>query len=495
MYRFTPCALAHTLRLVPKINRTNTKHYTPLPAGEVYSSNNPQGWTSLIDHSGSNSSQEGLRCPVCSHAEVRPAKLECHLKERHKSIRKIVFQYQCGLHSTNSHSVGTHKKYCEGIQLEPKLHSCGHCVMSFDSENGFKVHVATVHPEVANVLLPTKRKNFKRTDQKLRFLAEKCRELKLKRTKNVKNALMELLPDRSEGAIASARKQTRFKAIERVLILELEQGGSSQGRRGMTTRTVEGEVYDENLEGLGERSTTNNAEEETSNSRWYRADAKEATLNYLNSPEVTGDIPNIIRSYLQKDVSWVEFVEKIAPYTTPPSGDANPPKCWNSQSRPNRKPNKNTRKRRKYRIVQRAREKNASTTMRKVVDGTFSFDEVSSTLSAVQKVEKVYRGRLERTFEYRKGTIGQKEVRHSKVYGAFSSEEVSKALGGISKDSTPGVDGWNISAIKKLSAENISALFNYWWHMEFQRRYKCAEPSFFQRVGNGVMSTTGDQLR
>ena len=161
----------------------------------------------------------------------------------------------------------------------------------------------------------------------------------------------------------------------------------------MTTRTIEGKVNDENLEGLGERIPTNNTEEETSNSRRYRVNAEEATLKYLNSPEVTVDIPNIIRSYLRKDVSWVEFVEKVAPYITPPSRDANPPKCWNSQSRPNRKPNKNTRKRRKYRIVQCAWENNVSATVRKVVDGTFSFDEANAVQSHRTRVDSLVRER------------------------------------------------------------------------------------------------------
>ena len=145
--------------------------------------------------------------------------------------------------------------------------------------------------------------------------------------------------------------------------------------------------------------------------------------------------------------------------------------------------------------MQRAWKRNASATMRKVVDGTFSFDEVLPTLPAVEEVEEVYRGRLKCTFEYRKGTIGPKEVRHSKVYGAFSSEAVSKALGGISKDFAPGVDGWNLSAIKKWRADNIQLYSTTGGHMEFQQRYRCVGTFFFRRVGTRIMSTTGDQLR
>ena len=77
------------------------------------------------------------------------------------------------------------------------------------------------------MLLPTKQKNISWTDHKLCFLAKKCRELKQKRTRNVKKVLYELLPDRSQGSIASVRKQTQLKAIEQALVLQLEQGKSN----------------------------------------------------------------------------------------------------------------------------------------------------------------------------------------------------------------------------------------------------------------------------
>ena len=85
----------------------------------------------------------------------------------------------------------------------------------------------------------------------------------------------------------------------------------------------------------------------------YRVDVEEATLKYLNIPKVVGDIPNVITSYLRKDISWVELVQKAAPYITPRSRERDPLKCWDSQSGPTWKPNKNTRKRKKYWNVQK----------------------------------------------------------------------------------------------------------------------------------------------
>ena len=56
----------------------------------MYSSNNPQHWMAVIDYPGSNSSQGRLGFSACSQTKVGTAKLERHLKKRHKSIRKFV---------------------------------------------------------------------------------------------------------------------------------------------------------------------------------------------------------------------------------------------------------------------------------------------------------------------------------------------------------------------------------------------------------------------
>ena len=114
-------------------------------------------------------------------------------------------------------------------------------------------------------------------------------------------------------------------------------------------------------------------------------------------------------------------------------------------------------------MCKRAWDKNAAATKRKIVDGTFSFDEEPSTLPVVEEVEKVYWSRLECTLEYRGRTISQREGRHSKLYGAFFSEEVSKALGSFSKDLAAGVDVCNVATIKKLDAVHVFAIFNFWW--------------------------------
>ena len=123
------------------------------------------------------------------------------------------------------------------------------------------------------------------------------------------------------------REQTRFKAIERVMVLELEQGESNQNRPEVTTRTIGGQVRYENLEGLGEQAPSKNAGDDTSNSRRYRVEAKKVILKYLNSPEGTGKTHILVHAYLREDVSWVvSFVEKVVLCITLPSRVRSPSK-------------------------------------------------------------------------------------------------------------------------------------------------------------------------
>lgn len=58
----------------------------------------------------------------------------------------------------------------------------------------------------------------------------------------------------------------------------------------MITRTVEGEVSDENLESLGKQAPLENMEDGTSDSRRYWVEAEEVIQKSLNSPEVMGNI-------------------------------------------------------------------------------------------------------------------------------------------------------------------------------------------------------------
>ena len=123
------------------------------------------------------------------------------------------------------------------------------------------------------------------------------------------------------------REQTRFIAIERVMVLELDQGESNQSRPGVTTRTIGGQVRYENLEALGEQAPSNNAEDDTSNSRCYRDEAKKVILKYLNSPEETGKTHILAHAFLREDVSWVvSFVEKVGLCITLPSRVRSPSK-------------------------------------------------------------------------------------------------------------------------------------------------------------------------
>ena len=111
------------------------------------------------------------------------------------------------------------------------------------------------------------------------------------------------------------------------MVLELDQGESNQRRPGVITRTIGGQVRYENLEGLGEQAPSNNAEDDTSNSRRYRDEAKKVILKYLKNPEETGETHILAHAFLREDVSWVvSFVKKVGLCITLPSRVRSPSK-------------------------------------------------------------------------------------------------------------------------------------------------------------------------
>ena len=174
----------------------------------------------------------------------------------------------------------------------------------------------------------------------------------------------------------------------------------------MITRTVEGEVSNKNLEGLGEQAPLDNMEDGTCDSRRYWVEAEKMIRNSLNSPEVTGDIQKLIEVYFREYDSWFKFVGRVVPFIARISSVGHQSKRWNSQLGSSQKQSRDAQSRKGYEILQHAWDKKASATMRKVVDGAFSFDKKPQALPAVVDVEKFYRGKLEHTFEYRWGTIG-----------------------------------------------------------------------------------------
>ena len=108
--------------------------------------------------------------------------------------------------------------------------------------------------------------------------------------------------------------------------------------------------------------------------------------------------------------------------------------------------NRNPWRRKRHSILRRSLNKNASATKRKVVDRTFIVD-LSAPLSIGGEL-----------------WVKRKCVTPIYVwmYGDFSSEEVSKAMGDTSKVSVLMVHGLDLSAIKNLNMKNISVVFSYW---------------------------------
>ena len=54
-------------------------------------------------------------------------------------------------------SVGTHKRYCQGVASQEKKHICKYCTFSSNTETGLKIHVSQAPPEKQSVTLKGKK--------------------------------------------------------------------------------------------------------------------------------------------------------------------------------------------------------------------------------------------------------------------------------------------------------------------------------------------------
>ena len=52
-------------------------------------------------------------------------------------------------------------RYCTG-PIEQLAFKCENCIFSMHDEDGLKVHISRIHPEIWNEMLPTKRKKFQK---------------------------------------------------------------------------------------------------------------------------------------------------------------------------------------------------------------------------------------------------------------------------------------------------------------------------------------------
>ena len=119
----------------------------------------------------------------------------------------------------------------------------------------------------------------------------------------------------------------------------------------MITKTVEGEISIENLEGLGEQAPLDNMKDDTCNSRRYWVEAQEVIWKSLNSPEITADIQKLVEVFFREYVSWFKFGGRVASLIARLSRVGHWSKRWNSQSGSSRKQNRNAQSRIGYEIL------------------------------------------------------------------------------------------------------------------------------------------------
>ena len=160
------------------------------------------------------------------------------MKNKHQ-VKVVTFSYSCGFTITNSRSVGTHRRYCNGEVPEEhqRKHKCDKCLFTLDAVNGLHVHLL--------------RKNFAWTDPELEFLAETIIRLKKEGVRKVNEVAAELLPGRTAVAIQAIRTKSDNKRAEKK-VKEREWSKSSPNLRTKDSEQnlIEGASADNDLQQL-----------------------------------------------------------------------------------------------------------------------------------------------------------------------------------------------------------------------------------------------------
>ena len=110
------------------------------------------------------------KCDICKTDMSTHAAQVKHLQIQHQ-VRINEYKCICSFSSDSALSVGTHKRYCQGSAPQDKEHKCTYCKFSSGTENGLKVHISRVHPDIQNATLKEK-KLFAWTEAQLEFLVE-----------------------------------------------------------------------------------------------------------------------------------------------------------------------------------------------------------------------------------------------------------------------------------------------------------------------------------
>ena len=190
--------------------------------------------------------------------------------------------------------------------------------------------------------------------------------------------------------------------------------------------------------------------------------AQVAINGWLMTLENPTDRDTLIKDYITEVISWEVCKSNLV--KTEPSDKVKKGKPRKGPMNENRRENRNTRKYRRFKFLQQNYHRDKRSTIKKIIDGEFAYENEMQEQPEVEEIEKVYVERLE-------SRMMTDETAHTKgetvlddyTYGEVREEEVREAVRNTSRDTANGSDDWKMHHIKHLTNLQIAMVFNKWW--------------------------------
>ena len=112
--------------------------------------------------------------------------------------------------------------------------------------------------------------------------------------------------------------------------------------------------------------------------------------------------------------------------------------------------------------MQQSYNKGKSKTISDLINNEFNFNDEDGVVPSLDDLYKTYKERLDKIVPDSSGDFGLIEEFDVDCaeFNNIKSEEVEKAINNTKKNSAPGVDGWKLTEVIKLSKTDICAIFN-----------------------------------
>ena len=377
--------------------------------------------------------------------------------------------------------IGSHLRYCVGkVPVPVKAFKCELCEKSYDTKTGLGVHRQHSHKVEYNQNLPTKRV-FTWEYGEIEALAREELEIRRSGTPCINISLQRKFHHRTVEGIATVRKKQRYReALEKAAEVEARRTHeesrtpipSGENESELTVNipnTVPNEWWtdDNSLEAILEQTPS---ESESLVKRWKES------MERASHPS---EADELVKNYVSGITSWQDCkvgLVKLVP------GRVRMRKT-RTQTIMNRRENRNTAKYRKFRFLQRQYSRQRKSTVSRIVNGKFSFENLPEEYPTVENIETVYVSRLENERRSDESVVHPTEQVNS-GYGSISKADIEHVRKSMDKDTAPGPDNVKMADVESIDISHLQIIFNMWWWQGIPVEEKECRTTLIHKAGD-----------